>query len=47
MMRCAIYSRVSTMREEQKNSLHNQIVLAENIAKDNNFTIVSKYIDSL
>lgn len=46
MMKCAIYARVSTHREEQKNSLHNQISLAESIAKDHGFTIVGRYIDN-
>ncbi|MEC1524364.1 recombinase family protein [Neobacillus niacini] len=46
-MKCAVYSRVSTQREEQKNSLHNQIVLAESIAKDNELMIVAKYTDSI
>ncbi|MFS0918552.1 recombinase family protein [Brevibacillus sp. 179-C 1.1 NHS] len=45
-MKCAIYARVSTRREEQKNSLQNQIALAESIAKENGFTIVGRYIDN-
>jgi site-specific DNA recombinase len=45
-MRCVIYARVSTTREEQQNSLQNQISLAESIAKDKGFIIVDKYIDN-
>ncbi|WP_440705960.1 recombinase family protein [Heyndrickxia oleronia] len=45
-MKCAIYARVSTTREEQQNSLQNQLSLAESIAKDKGFTIVDKYIDN-
>jgi site-specific DNA recombinase len=45
-MRCAIYARVSTQKEEQKNSLQNQIALAESIAKEHGFTIVGRYIDN-
>jgi DNA invertase Pin-like site-specific DNA recombinase len=46
-MRGVIYARVSTQREEQKNSLHNQIVLGENIARENGIMIVDRYIDSI
>jgi site-specific DNA recombinase len=45
-MNCAIYARVSTRREEQKNSLQNQISLAENIAREQGFTVVERYIDN-
>jgi len=45
-MKCAIYARVSTKREEQKNSLQNQIALAESIAKEQGFTVVERYIDN-
>ncbi|BDG33496.1 recombinase family protein [Parageobacillus thermoglucosidasius] len=45
-MKAAIYARVSTRKEEQQNSLQNQIVLAENIAKEYGFTIVGRYIDN-
>lgn len=45
-MKCAIYARVSTRREEQKNSLLNQIALAESIAKEQGFTVVDRYIDN-
>lgn len=45
MMKCAIYARVSTKREEQKNSLQNQINLGESIAKELGFTVVGRYID--
>ncbi|WP_195575461.1 recombinase family protein [Paenibacillus sp. 1001270B_150601_E10] len=45
-MKCVIYARVSTKREEQKNSLQNQIALAESIAKEKGFTVVERYIDN-
>lgn len=45
-MKCVIYARVSTKREEQKNSLENQISLAERIAKEHGFTVVERYIDN-
>jgi site-specific DNA recombinase len=45
-MRAAIYARVSTRKEEQKNSLQNQIALAESIAKEHGFTVVGRYIDN-
>lgn len=45
-MKCAIYARVSTRREEQKNSLQNQVSLAEGIAREQGFTIVERYIDN-
>lgn len=45
-MKCAIYARVSTKREEQKNSLQNQIALAESIAKEQGFTVIERYIDN-
>lgn len=45
-MKRAIYARVSTKREEQKNSLQNQIALAESIAKEQGFTVVERYIDN-
>ncbi|SEO69664.1 Site-specific DNA recombinase [Paenibacillus sophorae] len=45
-MKCAIYARISTKREEQKNSLQNQIALAEHIAKEYGFTVVERYIDN-
>lgn len=34
-MRVAIYARVSTKRDEQKNSLQNQLSLGENLAREN------------
>ncbi|MFD2368523.1 recombinase family protein [Brevibacillus sp. GCM10020057] len=46
MLKCAIYARVSTRREEQQNSLQNQIALAEKIARENGFTVVGRYIDN-
>lgn len=45
-MKCVIYARVSTKREEQKNSLENQVSLAERMAKEYGFTIVGRYIDN-
>ncbi|MEF3310760.1 recombinase family protein [Paenibacillus sp. GYB004] len=45
-MKCAIYARVSTRREEQQNSLQNQIALAESIAREQGFTVVARYIDN-
>ena len=45
-MKCAIYARVSTKREEQKNSLQNQVALAESIAKEQGFTVIERYIDN-
>lgn len=45
MLKCAIYARVSTKREEQKNSLQNQLHLGESIAKEKGFTVVKCYID--
>lgn len=45
-MNCVIYARVSTKREEQKNSLENQVSLAERLAKEYGFTIVGRYIDN-
>jgi site-specific DNA recombinase len=45
-VKCAIYARVSTRSEEQKNSLQNQIALAESVAIEHGFTIVGRYIDN-
>ncbi|MDQ0230254.1 DNA invertase Pin-like site-specific DNA recombinase [Metabacillus malikii] len=45
-MKCAIYARVSTRKEEQQNSLQNQISLAESIANDKGFTVIERYIDN-
>lgn len=45
-MKCVIYARVSTKREEQKNSLKNQISLGKRIANENGFTLVGNYIDN-
>ncbi len=46
MMKCAIYARVSTRKEEQQNSLQNQISLGESIANDKGFTVIARYIDN-
>jgi len=45
-MKCVIYARVSTKKEEQKNSLENQISLAERIAEELGFIVVERYIDN-
>ncbi|AIE58848.1 hypothetical protein BMMGA3_01890 [Bacillus methanolicus MGA3] len=45
-MKCAIYARVSTRKEEQQNSLQNQISLAESIAHEKGFTVIERYIDN-
>ncbi len=45
-MKCAIYARVSTRKEEQQNSLQNQISLAESIAHDKGFIVIERYIDN-
>ncbi|WP_047155036.1 recombinase family protein [Aneurinibacillus tyrosinisolvens] len=45
-MRCAIYARVSTKREEQTHSLKNQIIYANSKAKDYSFTVVETYVDN-
>lgn len=45
-MKGVIYACVSTDREEQKSRLHNQIVLAENVAREKGIIIVDRYIDS-
>lgn len=44
-LKCAIYARVSTSRDAQKNSLQNQIALAENIAREHGFEVVERYLD--
>lgn len=44
-MRCAIYARVSTKRDEQRNSLDNQITFTTNIVKDNAWQLAGTYID--
>ncbi len=44
--KCVIYARVSTKREEQQNSLQNQLSLAENIANEKGFIVVDRYIDN-
>nr|WGD73480.1 recombinase family protein [Bacillus subtilis] len=45
-MKGVLYARVSTQREEQKNSLHNQVVLGESIAKEKGIMIIDRYLDS-
>lgn len=44
-MRCAIYARVSTKRDEQRNSLDNQIAFTTNIVMDNGWQLVQPYVD--
>lgn len=44
-MRCAIYARVSTKRDEQRNSLDNQITFTTNIVKDNHWQLTETYVD--
>lgn len=46
-MKAALYARVSTQREEQQNSLHNQELIAEEIALKNGLAIEKKYIESV
>jgi site-specific DNA recombinase len=46
-MKCVIYARVSTRKEEQQNSLQNQISLAESIAIEKGFTVIERYIDGI
>lgn len=45
-MRVAIYARVSTKRDAQKNSLENQISFATFIAAQNGWTVVRQYVDN-
>ncbi|KAB2425616.1 recombinase family protein [Bacillus cereus] len=45
-MKCVIYARVSTKREEQKNSLQNQISYANDLASQHGFTVIGTYIDN-
>ncbi|MGE6896494.1 recombinase family protein [Priestia flexa] len=44
-MRCAIYARVSSKKDAQKDSLEHQISYALSLATQNSFTVVSQYID--
>lgn len=44
-MRVAIYARVSTKREEQKNSLENQVAYATDLIARNGWTVAGRYID--
>ncbi len=45
-MKYAIYARVSTKRDEQRNSFQNQVALAESIALEQGFTVIERYIDN-
>jgi site-specific DNA recombinase len=45
-LRCVTYSRVSTKREEQQNSLQNQIAFNNDIATQLGGTVVENYIDN-
>ncbi|MCI1693314.1 recombinase family protein [Aneurinibacillus aneurinilyticus] len=44
-MRCAIYARVSTNRDAQKNSLENQVTLANSLVIQNGWSVTEHYID--
>lgn len=44
-MRCAIYIRVSTKKEEQKSSVQNQILLFQQYTAERGWDIVEEYID--
>ncbi|MNI47306.1 hypothetical protein D3C81_1574170 [compost metagenome] len=44
-MRVAIYARVSTKKDAQKNSLENQVSYATSLAAQNGWTISNQYID--
>ncbi|WP_255253182.1 recombinase family protein [Brevibacillus laterosporus] len=44
-MRVAIYARVSTKTEEQKNSLENQVAYATDLIVRNGWTVAGRYID--
>lgn len=44
-MRVAIYARVSTKKDAQKNSLENQVSYATSLATQNGWTISNQYID--
>lgn len=44
-MRVAIYARVSTKKEEQKNSLENQVTFATDLITRNSWTVAGRYID--
>lgn len=45
-MRCAIYARVSTKRDEQRNCLENQIAFTSEISISNGWIVAEKYIDN-
>lgn len=44
-MRCAVYIRVSTDREEQKSSIKNQSLSSKQLATEKSWEIVEEYID--
>ena len=44
-MRCAIYARVSTKRDEQRNSLDNQIAFTTGIVAEKGWQLVKTYVD--
>ena len=44
-MRCAIYIRVSTEHEEQKNSIENQHLAAQQYALEHGWEVIEEYID--
>jgi len=46
MNKAVIYARVGTKREEQQNSLKNQIAYGYDLAKQNGFSVVRTYVDN-
>lgn len=46
MNKAVIYARVSTKREEQQNSLKNQISYGYDLAKQNGFSVIRTYVDN-
>lgn len=44
-MRCAIYARVSTKRDEQRNSLDNQVAFTTGIVAEKGWQLIKTYID--
>lgn len=44
-MRCAVYIRVSTNREEQKSSIQNQRLLFQQYTTERSWKIIEEYVD--
>lgn len=44
-MRCAVYARVSTKRDEQRNSLKNQIAFTTGLVAEKGWQLVKTYVD--